>query len=214
MIRSSESGTCSVAEHRRCFVDLAGRLIGRTSGATNQAVGPQREGRLGSADGDARVPFQRGRPRAQSMVGLGQPMKGGRADAVPRQVGPIEMGGDQLADGGGARGGSLERTGGQILDRRPVDLVADAHEDGHPAPGDGARDDLFVEGGEVGAGATASHHGDQLDTGSFCGSDRTGHLVFGAGTLDRGVHQEHAPVLAARLELGDEVVEGRGSARW
>ena len=86
-VGSIEGGNRSLVEPGGGLVEVAGRSIGGARGAAGQSVAAQCERRLGPADRDPGVPFQRGRPGAELVVDLGQPVQGGRADAVPCQVG-------------------------------------------------------------------------------------------------------------------------------
>ena len=112
----------------------------------------------------------------------------------------------------GTGGGCLVGAVGDGIGDRGVDLVADAGEHRHLERGDGAGDELVVEGGQVGAGAATAHEGDDIDPGGRGGEERGGHRSLAAGPLHTGVDDDDLPGQRA-VGQGLEEVRFRGAVR-
>ena len=117
-------------------------------------------------------------------------------------------------EGVGGVGRGRAGDGGDVVDQRPVDLVADGADHRQAQVGDGAAEVLVAERPQVGERAAAA-----ADDGDVDGRDlgeaakRAGDRAGGAAVLDRCVGPDDRPAPAAALEPGEQVGAGGRGAR-
>ncbi len=79
-----------------------------------------------------------------------------------------------------------------IIGDAVVDLVSDAGENGDGTSGDGPHQRFGVEGGEIGAGTTAAHDGDDVEMAAAEGAQRGPNRSRRTSTLHAGVDNRDA----------------------
>jgi hypothetical protein len=157
------------------------------------------------------------RAQSEAVLGIAGGGERGAAGCVPGLVESGEVGPHLVHQGAGGGGGGLQGGVGHLVGHRPVDLVADAGEDGHRGGGDGPGQGLVVEHRQVGGGPAAPHqqHGVDRAAGGAHGvahPAQGGHdLGGGVGPLGAHVQQPHRERQAAPRQLRGDVGVGGGA---
>jgi hypothetical protein len=95
-----------------------------------------------------------------------------------------------------------------LVGDRPVDLVADAGEDGHGECRDGTRDRLGIERGQIGSRTPATHERDDVRSEGLRGPQRAHERTLGVDTLSSGIHDRDVEADARSAQLVDHIGVG------